>query len=426
MKSLILAIMALFTSFAHASDLEYFKQRFLLKRNEQGVLVQVVDRSLQSFEQQVRSKEFIIDSLKDLLRANQLLQAQGLNIDLSAQVKRTLSSNQDSDFVSSGQRIIAALDSDKIQQLIDLPQWPQIFERLDQVVESYQETFATLAYPQNKLYFYKRHVAAEISKGITSLVKSVLPFGAWLDIVNFLSKRFIDLLMENKRYHHNILLSYLQTYSASDLGMGQVEKNKVLSSLMDEEVNFYAVWDLFGACKNWPGYGQKRYSKKLGKISKAIKKHAKHYRSIDEQWGDYFYLATNKKGKQVVLNFADGVYYFTSFPSTSIQLERRWAYVVERSVYELTKFAIRFLPWGFVSTVVDPLLNIRYKSQIEHEGALWAQIEGEGNDPYDLAKDLLRQTLNPFIALTAPLKNQTGTNRVSGKRMFGDLNLFLH
>ncbi len=413
--------------FAYSADLEHFIKRFSFKRNAQGILVAVIDRSLLDMTQNLKARDLIQGSLAELIKLSEDLHAQGHGGDLSLVIQDFLNRNLSQLSAENNQEtaltLLASLDSKKIRELMNHPEWEKVYAALDFEVKLLGDDYATLARPDSRLYFYKRNLFSGISKNITSLIKSLLPFGAWLDVVNFLSKKFIDTIHENQKFHKNILLYYVRNFNAEDLGLSELERKKILSSLFDDEMPLYAVWDLWDAIRDWPSYGETRHGKAMKKVEKGIKKYSGKFRSLDERWGDYYYLATTKKGHRVVLNFMDPVYFFTRFPSVGVYLDKRWANILERSIYEVVKLAVRFLPWGFVGTVVDPMLNIRYKDQIEHEGSLLAHLEGN-DQAFSLSKDVLRQSINPFIIKTGGLRQTTHGSKLPN--LFGDFSEILN
>ncbi|MBI2519728.1 MAG: hypothetical protein HYV97_04905 [Bdellovibrio sp.] len=422
---LMMALLLIQIQIAQSADVNLFNQRFSFKRNSNGVLVAVIDRSLIGMTQNLKARDFIQGTLEELIQLSQDLRAQGHGSNLSLVIQDFLSLNITQMSPENNQKtaraLLASLDTEKLRQLIKHPEWEKVYAALDFEVGQIGDDYAILARPDSRLYYYKRNLFSGISKSITSLIKSLLPFGAWMDIVNFLSKKFIDTLHENKKFHKNILLYYVRNFSAEELGLSELEVKKILSSLYDDEMPLYAVWDLWDAIRDWPSYGEVRLWKAMNKVEKGIKKYSGKFRSLDERWGDYYYLATNKKGHRLVLNFMDPVYYFTRFPSVGMYLDKRWANILERSLYEVVKLAVRFLPWGFVGTVVDPLLNIRYKDQIEHEGSLLAYLEGN-DEEFSLIRDVVRQSINPFIIRTGTLHDRNGTNDQRRPSLMGDFN----
>jgi len=417
-KIILLMMAVVFTQiqFAQSADIELFAKRFSLERNTQGTLVAVLDRSLRGMTQNLKSRDFIQGSLAELIELSQELRARGHAGNLSAVIQDFLNKDVTQLTPEANQKtalaLLASLDPEKLRELMNHPEWEKVYAALDLEVNRLGDDYATLARPESRLYYYKRNLFSGIATGITSLIKSLLPFGAWLDLVNYLSKKFIDSIHENQTFHKNILLHYVRTFTPEELGLSELEVKKILSSLFDDEMPLYAVWDLWDAIRDWPTYGETRHWKAMKKVEKGIRKYRGKFRSLDERWGDYYYLATNKSGHRLVLNFMDPVYYFTRFPSVGMYVDKRWANVLERSIYEVVKLAVRFLPWGFVGTVVDPLLNIRYKNQIEHEGSLLAHLEGN-DEEFSLIRDVARQSINPFIIRTGPLHDkatsQTGT-----------------
>ena len=167
---------------------------------------------------------------------------------------------------------------------------------------------------------------------------------------------------------------------------------------MDAQIAFYTIWNPIWYTSRWDSFGEKKYNKRVSKAKKRHNKHKDKFNEVGAFYGNHFSRAINRKGKEIIVNWLDPVYLFSSRPSTTFRFARPYAYALERSIYEVAKLAVRFLPWGFVGTIVDPLLNARYKSQIPHEADLYAQLEG---GDMGINKKLLRQSINPFIMLTA-------------------------
>ena len=108
-------------------------------------------------------------------------------------------------------------------------------------------------------------------------------------------------------------------------------------------------------------YGETRHGKAV-KRSKGIKKYSGKFRSLDERWGDYYYLATTKKGRRVVLNFMDPVYFSLVSPVLACISIKDGLISWNDQFMKWSNWPC-VLPRGFVGTVVDPMLNIRYKTK---------------------------------------------------------------
>ena len=244
-------------------------------------------------------------------------------------------------------------------------------------------------------------------------------FGAWLDVVNFLSKKFIDTIHENRNFT-KISFSIMCNFAPRFRTL-QLERKKSCPRFLMMNAALCCV-GFMGCHSGLASYGETRHGKAV-KRSKGIKKYSGKFRPSTSVGVIITILPPPRRAVAWCLT-SWTLFIFHSFPQC-------WR--VSSIKDGLISWNDQFMKWSNWPCVLPtgirrysgrPHAQYSLQDQIMNmEGSLLAHLEGN-DQAFSLSKDVLRQSINPFIIKTGGLRQTTHGSKLPN--LFGDFSEILN
>ncbi len=93
-----------------------------------------------------------------------------------------------------------------------------------------------IANPNDARYFYRKNVTYEVVNRALNFAKKKFDNVPILNLVSFVIVKVHDLVLEQRTFHQNMLLHYLQNFTPEELGLSKKEADTVFSSIYESRI----------------------------------------------------------------------------------------------------------------------------------------------------------------------------------------------
>lgn len=254
-----------------------------------------------------------------------------------------------------------------------------------------------MAYPNDSRFFYRKNVTYQVVKTALEFAKKKFDSIPVLNLVSFVIVQVHDMVLEQRTFHQNMLLHYLQNFSAQELGLSKKEADLVYSSVYESRISAMNLPESNRAASNWLRYGTNNFYNLLRSCNNKIRRSASSYDEINGRY-NYAFVEVVEEGQRVVKNLVDGKHMFSGKASTAYYYGEPNKVKRTRLLLNLGELGLGFLPIpGWIKSQVEGFLESFYVQQRLTEGALAGYFESTGDKA--MVKEIKRQMSNPYIIL---------------------------
>ncbi len=276
-------------------------------------------------------------------------------------------------------------------------------KKFQEVMNKYEQKLSEIVFyidpmlvakPDNSSFFYKLNLTHQAVRFALNLAKKQLSTIPVLNTAVYVITEVEKMIRTRRMYHQNMLLAYLENYSASDLGMTKEEADQLFSSIYESRIEWYMFWESTLAKNTWSKYGTDKFyaNWRLGT------NRYRNYRGIYNNTGNrlnYAFSEVDYKGERVIINLVDQQNQFDSKPAIAFNYDQPQKIKRLRTVLTLARLGISFVSFpAFLKDLVTDYIKSYYEKQQITEGALLAQFEML--DQEDDILVLKKQYLNAF------------------------------
>lgn len=140
---------------------------------------------------------------------------------------------------------------------------------------------AIIANTTDARFFYKRNVSYEVIKKVLDFARKRLSSLPILNVATVMIDRVHNMILDQRAFHQNMLLHYLQNYSESELGLTKSEVDRVISSIYESRISALNYMESNTAVANWKSYGVNKFYSLLRAANTKVRRSASTY---DELW----------------------------------------------------------------------------------------------------------------------------------------------
>jgi hypothetical protein len=298
---------------------------------------------------------------------------------------------------------IKNINIDETFRKVDLKDfWAEFERKLNEAFLFIDPT--VLANLDDSRFFYKRAVTYQVVTWALEQAKkrfSQLPI---LNIASFVIVRVHDMMLEQRHFHHNMLLHYFETIPEAKLGMSKEEVNRAVSSVYEYRIGYQNLMESNRAAQNWASYGWnnfytmvragntkvRNWQTGLSNVSFTnVKKLNFGFAQVTERLRD---------GKDVerIYHLHHNVHQFSRKPALAHDLGDPGRVKRTRSLLNLAGLGLGFIKMpGQLKSAVDNFLKSFFVQQVRMEGALVGHFESDGN--LEMIKKIYAQRANFYI-----------------------------
>lgn len=261
-----------------------------------------------------------------------------------------------------------------------------------------QLDLALVANLEDSRFFYRRNVAYTVVTWALDQAKKRFSQVPLLNLASFVIVKVHDLLIEQKTFHHNMLLHYFQTTPESELGMTKEEVDHAISSIYEYRIAATGIQESNRAVREWDKYGWNNFYASLrygNSRERSLGSNSSRY--ADGKRLNFGFTEFMVDGNRMILNLFSNEHMFSGKPAVAYDFAKPDRIKRNRALMNLAQVGLGFLPVvpGWIKGLVDNFIDSMHVEQRRLEGALVPYFETTGQA--DMVKAVYRQNINPYI-----------------------------
>ena len=252
-----------------------------------------------------------------------------------------------------------------------------------------------IANPNDARFFYRKNITYQVVTRALNFAKKKFDNIPILNLVSFVIVKVHDLVLEQRLFHQNMLLHYLQNYNHEDLGLEKKEVDFIMSSIYESRIPAMNYPESNAAAANWTDYGFDKFFTMVRSANTRIRRTNSTYDSVNSRY-NFAFVEVVEKGERVVKNLIDSNHMFSTKAPTAYNYDKPGKVKRTRALLNLGQVGLGFLPIpGWLKAQAQSFIESFYVKQKLTEGALVAYFEEQGN--MVMAKKIKSQMINPYI-----------------------------
>ncbi len=254
---------------------------------------------------------------------------------------------------------------------------------------------SVIASTEDPKYFFKQNITYQVVERAINFAKSRFDTVPVLNLVSFIMVKVHDLVLEQREFHQNMLLHYLQNVNEIKLGLTKKEADKVFSSIYEAKIALINIPESRSAANNWERYGLNKFYQMVRGANNRLRREQGTLDEVGNRINFAFFNAV-EKGEKVVKNLIHRKHTFSSKMATAYNYDRPNKVKRFRTLLNLGQVGLGFLTLpNWLKSQVEKFIESYYVEQKLMEGALVAHFEMQGN--YVMAKNIKDQMINPYL-----------------------------
>lgn len=399
-SSFILGLTLLTSTVVEAKTTELFQKRFQIVRDESGKLVGIRDRTMPvKFEVAPYVK-----MIKEQIIAEQSYMQKTNAVTYEDEVKSLLELDESAIARDPQYERRVEVVVDSLKQLATL-NVDTVFKNpvFNEVVNKYQDKMTgailmldptMIAMVNDSSFFYKKNVTYQVVSWGLDFARKRLTQIPVLNTASHIIVQVEKKITERRNFHQNMLLHYLENFSAEELGLSHDEVNLVWSSIYESRIPWYAFWESNAAKANWEKYGVNNFYTQFRAASATLRNSTVLYSEMFDRV-NFAFQEVNYNGDKVIVNLFDQESMFEKRPAVAHNYNKPTQVIRKRVLLSLAELGLSFvsLP-AIIKDNVTLFIKSYYEKQRITEGALYGFFESH-NDQSGKAQ-IKKQYLNPF------------------------------
>lgn len=265
-------------------------------------------------------------------------------------------------------------------------------EELEAALDKY--SLAVIASTEDPRYFYKRNVTYEVVTRALEFAKSRFSDIPLLNLASFVIVKVHDLVLEQRLFHQNMLLHYLQNTNEVELGLTTEEADKIFSSIYESRIAAINYRESNQAAANWTKYGLNKFYGMVRTANNKLRRTTRSMQGIERY--NFAFFEAKVDGERLVYNLVHTKHSFSSKMAVAYNYEEPNKIQRFRSLLNLGQVGLGFLPIpSWLKGQVEGFIESYYVEQKRLEGALVGYFEMNSN--LVMARAIKANTINPYI-----------------------------
>jgi hypothetical protein len=259
--------------------------------------------------------------------------------------------------------------------------WKEFERRLHEAFLFIDPT--VLANLDDARFFYKKQVTYKVVVWALEQAKKRFSNVPVLNIASFVIVRVHDMMMEQRHFHHNMLLHYFETIPETSLGMSKEDVDRAVSSIYEYRIEATDIISSNAAARDWLNFGMNKFYSQVRVGNNRVR-----------TWAGPFANMSFKNVKKINFAFADvthdGVrkiyhlhhngHQFSSKPSLAYDYSKPNRVKRNRALLNIGGVVLGFIQMpGWLKGNVDNFMKSFYVQQVRMEGALVGYFESTGD-----------------------------------------------
>lgn len=248
-------------------------------------------------------------------------------------------------------------------------------------------------------FFYKRQVTYKVVEWALGQAQKRFSNVPILNIASFVIVRVHDMMLEQRMFHHNMLLHYFESVPEAKLGMTKEEVDLTVSSIYESRIGVTDIFSSNAAARDWISFGFDKFYAQVRLGNTTARSWSGPMSSMnfeDVKKLNFAFAEVKHDGARKIYHLHAKANSLSSKPSLAFDYSNPKKVKRNRSLLNLGGVALGFIPMpSWIKGNVDTFLKSFYVSQVRLEGALVGYFESTGNVP--MMNSIYDQRANFYI-----------------------------
>jgi hypothetical protein len=377
------------SAFAQDLSIQGFNERFTLVRNEENRVTviklkkAVTKFTIRPFLEQIKAdltKEQ--DSFNALAASEKEAQIDNLLFDMGLDLYGKSNGSEEARKIREALLNIPNINIE--QAFAELNQedfWAEFQSKLQEAMLFIDPTVLTNL--EDSRFFYKKNVTYKVVEWALQQAQKRFANVPVLNIATFVIVRVHEMMLEQRYFHHNMLLHYFETIPESKLGMTKEEVDRAVSSIFEYRIEATNFFESNRAAADWLNYGMDNFYKSVRSGNARMKEWSSPLSSMnfqDIKKLNFGFASVTHEGGRKIYHLHHSAHQFSSRPSLAFDYSNPSRVKKNRALLNIAGIAIGFIKLpGWLKGSVETFIKSFYVEQVRMEGALIGYFESTGD-----------------------------------------------
>ncbi|MBD67163.1 MAG: hypothetical protein CME62_18325 [Halobacteriovoraceae bacterium] len=399
LKAMLSLALLVFTLPAFSQNFEGFNKRFELVRDNTD---QVTFVKMKLGQQTIDLRPYLSQLKEDVLREIRRMNSKSFSNDMEELVDN-LTDGTDLKSDEQAEKVLLVVKSINNLRDVDVEKFfrgvktKNVLEYFQQELQKAFERYSlfNIAVTDDARYFYKRNVTYEVVKKALDFAKKQFGEVPLLNMASYVIVTVHDMLLEQRLFHQNMLLHYLENTKPQDIGLTVDEADRIFSSIYESRISALNLPESNRAADNWTRYGLNKFYETVRYANNWLRSENGTFDQIGKRY-NFAFVEVVENGKRVVKNLVQTKHSFSFQMATAYYVDEPGKVRRFRSLLNLAQFGFSFISLpSWLKNQVNGFVDSYYKEQQLLEGALIGHFEMNGQP--SMASQLRSQIINPYM-----------------------------
>jgi hypothetical protein len=386
---LSLGLLLSLTAFSQDLSVQGFNNRFFLVRNAQGKieaikLKKVVSLfSIRPFIEQIKNDlKSEQNSFNSLSSSEKNAQIDEMLADLGLDPYSKNNGFEEARRLKEALLNIPNIDVDATFNDLDKKDfWAEFQTKLQEAFLFIDPTI--VANLEDSRFFYRRNVTYKVVEWALNQAQKRFSNIPVLGIASFVIVRVHDMMLEQRHFHHSMLLHYFESISETKLGMTKEEVDQAISSIYEYRIDALNFLESNKAAADWLNYGVNNFYRLVRSGNTTIRNWQgplTNVRFSNIKKINFAFAEVDNDNARQIYHLHVSAHQFTSKPALAFDYSNPGRVKRNRALMNLGSIAMGFIQIpGWIKGSVNSFIKSMYVSQVRMEGALVGYFESTGN-----------------------------------------------
>lgn len=402
---LSLGLLLSFSAFAQDLAIQGFNKRFELVRDDQGKMTVIKLKkvtskfSIMPFIEQIKSdlskeqSEFI-----GLTEGQKEAEVDNMLYEMGLDPYAKSNGSEEAQRIKESIMNIANINvEDTFRELNKKAFWKEFESRLNEAFLFIDPTI--LANLEDPRFFYRREVTYQVVKWALDQAKKRFATVPVLNIASFVIVRVHEMMLEQRHFHHNMLLHYFETIPETKLGMTKEEVDRTVSSIFEYRIGATNIFESNRATADWLNYGMNKFYMQVRAGNTRIRNWEGPMTNVNFENVEklnFAFASVTHQGSRKIYHLHHMNHQFSSKPSMAYDYANPKKVKRNRALLNIAGVALGFIQIpGWIKSSVINFMDSMYVQQVRMEGALVGYFESTGDQA--MINQIYSQRANFYI-----------------------------
>lgn len=377
------------TAFAQDLSIEGFNNRFSLVRNAEGKVTVIKSKkvvsmfSIKPFIEQIKNDlKSEQNSFNSLSGADKEAEIDGMLSDMGMDPYAKDQGSEEARRIKEALLNIPNINVDAAFTELDQKDfWKEFQAKLQEAFLFIDPT--VVANLDDARFFYKRNVTYKVVAWALKEAQKRFSNVPILNIASFVIVRVHDMMLEQRHFHHSMLLHYFEAMPESKFGMTKEEVDRTVSSIYEYRIDAVNFMESNRAASDWLNYGFNNFYQLVRTGNTRIRNWEGPFTNVSFQnikKVNFAFAEVSENNARKIYHLHVNAHSFSSKPALAYDYSNPKRVKRNRALLNLGGVALGFIQIpGWIKGQVDSFLKSMYVSQVRMEGALVGYFESTGD-----------------------------------------------